>query len=668
MTRFRLPTRCLLAIEIGCITLLVTACNQGGSAGSVSSTASAASKSSTTAQAVSAVALSASKYSISQNAGSVTVTVTRSGSTSSAASVDYATSNSSAVAGTDYSSATGTLRWSAGDATPKTLSVPVSNATPFSGTKTFDFILTNPSSSTTIGSPGSAAVTITGDSSAASPGTLELSDATDTVAQGATSVTISVDRVDGSGGAVTVEYATGSGTASSGTDYTATSGTLQWAGGDDSVKTFTVPLVQEPAFSGSRTFTVSLSSPSGGATLGSPYSETISITGSQSASAGTFQLSTSAYSVDQSTGSVTVTVDRIGGSNGATSLSYATTNGTAVAGSDYTATSGTLHWTNGDTTAQMFSIPVSTTTAFTGTKTFTVALNSPSAGAAISSPGSETVTISGASGGSPGTLDLSASTYSVSQSAGSVTITVDRTGGSTGAVAVSYATTDGTATAGTDYTSTSGTLSWASGDSSAKTFAVAVSNATPLSQTKTFNVNLSSATGGASLSSPNSATVDITSNSTDWVYYDGVFNWPGDWSFSATPNYRDTAGGPIEGPYDIAVTVTGQWGAWQPYAPGESLDTTPYKYLIFSLKPTVANQVWDVGFMSAGDTPDGTQAVNIAPYGPAGGPVVGQWGSYKIPISAFSLTDTTVLKFWIQDDTGRSTNLFYVDNVGFTTN
>jgi len=50
-----------------------------------------------------------------------------------------------------------------------------------------------------------------------------------------------------------------------------------------------------------------------------------------------------------------------------------------------------------------------------------------------------------------GALQFSAATYTVNEYAGSATITVTRAGGSSGAVAVSYATSNGTATAGSDY-------------------------------------------------------------------------------------------------------------------------------------------------------------------------------------------------------------------------
>ena len=77
-------------------------------------------------------------------------------------------------------------------------------------------------------------------------------------------------------------------------------------------------------------------------------------------------------------------------------------------------------------------------------------------------------------GASAGSFRFAQGTSSVDESAGSVTLTVRRVGGSTGPVSVDYATANVTAGAPADYASTSGTLSWGSGDSSEKSFAVTV--------------------------------------------------------------------------------------------------------------------------------------------------------------------------------------------------
>jgi hypothetical protein len=73
---------------------------------------------------------------------------------------------------------------------------------------------------------------------------------------------------------------------------------------------------------------------------------------------GLLQFSAAAYSVGESGGLKTIAVQRVGGSNGVVMVDYATSNGTALAGSDYTTTSGTLMWGNGDSANKTFNVPI----------------------------------------------------------------------------------------------------------------------------------------------------------------------------------------------------------------------------------------------------------------------------------------------------------------------
>ncbi len=120
----------------------------------------------------------------------------------------------------------------------------------------------------------------------------------------------------------------------------------------------------------------------------------------------------------------------------------------------------------------------------------------------------------------PGVLQLSAQSYSIGEGAGTATITVARTGGSDGAVSVHYAAGGGTATGGTpsmagrDYTSVSGTLSWAAGDANPKTFAIAINDDSAIENTETVGITLSTPNGGAALGAQNSATLSIVDNDT----------------------------------------------------------------------------------------------------------------------------------------------------------
>jgi glucose/arabinose dehydrogenase len=109
------------------------------------------------------------------------------------------------------------------------------------------------------------------------PGTLELTSAAFEAAEGAGAVNVSVRRVEGEDGPVGVTYATTAGTATAGTDYTEAFGALSWADGEDGIKTFQIPILDDLGVEGDETLQVTLSAPTGGATLGSPTTATVTL-------------------------------------------------------------------------------------------------------------------------------------------------------------------------------------------------------------------------------------------------------------------------------------------------------------------------------------------------------------------------------------------------------
>src|SRR5262249_50623274 len=111
----------------------------------------------------------------------------------------------------------------------------------------------------------------------------------------------------------------------------------------------------------------------------------------------------------------------------------------------------------------------------------------------------------------PGSLQFNATSYSLSEGGGTLTVTVTRTGGTSGTVSVNYATSNGTATAGSDYTAASGTLTFANGEAS-KTFTVAALEDIAVEGNETLTLTLSAPTGGATLGSPSSVTFTIVDN------------------------------------------------------------------------------------------------------------------------------------------------------------
>ena len=110
---------------------------------------------------------------------------------------------------------------------------------------------------------------------------------------------------------------------------------------------------------------------------------------------------------------------------------------------------------------------------------------------------------------SSGTIQLAVSAASVSEAGVTITITATRTGGTDGAVSVSFATSDGTAMAPGDYLAAAGTLNWASGDGAPKSFQVTIVNDTLDEPDETFNATISNPQGGATLGATTTEVVTI---------------------------------------------------------------------------------------------------------------------------------------------------------------
>ncbi|HXT22761.1 MAG TPA: Calx-beta domain-containing protein [Thermoanaerobaculia bacterium] len=111
-------------------------------------------------------------------------------------------------------------------------------------------------------------------------------------------------------------------------------------------------------------------------------------------------------------------------------------------------------------------------------------------------------------GSGPGTISINPGAYIVAENAGSVSITIDRTGGSDGKVTAKIAAAGGSAAKGKDFLPKTAVLTWNPGDAGAKTFSVPIKNDTLTEPDESFVVSLSKPTGGATLGT-SSATVTI---------------------------------------------------------------------------------------------------------------------------------------------------------------
>lgn len=109
--------------------------------------------------------------------------------------------------------------------------------------------------------------------------------------------------------------------------------------------------------------------------------------------AGATQFATAVTTALKNASNAVLNVMRIGGSTGPISVNYTTGNATAIAGIDYTTTSGTLNWADGDTAPKPISIPLLNNPVVTGPKVFSVALTAVPPYGALGATSVNTVTL-----------------------------------------------------------------------------------------------------------------------------------------------------------------------------------------------------------------------------------------------------------------------------------
>ena len=460
-------------------------------------------------------AWSAANYTVGESAGPATITVHRTGDGLGAVSVRYATSPGTAIPPSDYTTANDTLIWPNGDTTDKTFTVDITNDSSFEPAETVLLTLSDPTGGAGITLPNPVTLTINDDDEA-TPGNFIWSAASYTVGESTGQATITVQRIDGSLGAVSVTCATSNGTATPVSDYTEANDILSWPDGDATSRTFTVPIINDADVESAETVMLTLSNPTGGAGITQPNPVTLTINDDDTAPApGNFAWSATSYSAGESAGTAIITVQRTDGSSGIVSVTYATSNGTALSGTDYTTASGTLTWLDGDATNKSFTVTIINDLDVESAETVTLTLSNPTGGAGIAGTNPVTLTINDDDTAPvPGNVSWSATSYSVGESAGTTIITVQRTGGSSGIVSVNYATSNGTALSGTDYTTASSTLTWPDGDATSKTFTVPITNDAVVESAETVTLTLSNPTGGAGITGTNPVALTINDDDT----------------------------------------------------------------------------------------------------------------------------------------------------------
>ena len=265
--------------------------------------------------------------------GTVTLTVTRTGGSAGAVSVDYVTVVGSAGAGDFTAIATSTLNWLDGEAVAKSFTVSITPDAIPEGSEFFTAELSNATGSATIGPVLVCAVEILDTVDSPTSGVLQFSAASYPTAEGV-NVTVTVTRTGGSTDAISVEVDINGGTAA-GADYTDPPFpvTLNWGAGVGTAQSFDIAIVDDAigaADAPVETILLLLQNPQNVTNpglnlpvLGTTDDTSVNITDSDNT--GTVAFTASAFTVAENSTPGTITVTRSGGTQGAASVEVSVT-------------------------------------------------------------------------------------------------------------------------------------------------------------------------------------------------------------------------------------------------------------------------------------------------------------------------------------------------------
>lgn len=443
--------------------------------------------------------------------GTLTVKVQRVGGSDGDVSVDVAANDGTAEQGADFNVTSplgGTLTWDAGDAADKTVTITLVNDLLIESNKDFELVLDNAQTSTgglpapTLSTPSTAAVTLVSDEQPAFQ--FDIPAGGYRVDEGELNLALTVTWDDFTGQDVTLPYFTVDGTAVSPLDYTgipeSMPGMLTAVAGGDTSATFQVAIKTDAAAEGNETFAATLGTPSGGGALGADTPATVTIVDPTGAR---FTAASFTRADEASGGSISATVERFGDLTDPFTVDFeileCAAAGCATQGDDFyrlAGTTGTLSWDAGQGGTRTFSINVQADTLIEGAETVQLALANPQVGTA---PTTTAGALGLAAAGAVIPDDdyrfeiVEASPLAVDEGAGDATISVSRVGSTLGAASVSFATADGTAVAGSDYTATASppALEWAAGEGGIKTVVVPLTGDDVDEPDETFTLALS---------------------------------------------------------------------------------------------------------------------------------------------------------------------------------
>lgn len=324
-----------------------------------------------------------------------------------------------------------------------------------------------------------------------------------------TNALVVIKRRGNNAGTVSASVRTLDGSALAGRDYVATNGTVTFAAGEI-IQNFLVPVISIGLPHEDRNLYVQLGDFVGGATNGPQPSASISIHNTKSL----ISFSSENLSVSENVGSsnAVIMVTRTMAINTTVAVQFSTlTNGLGAAapGVDFMATNGVLTFLPGETN-KSFRVRIIDDTIIEGNEAIKLSLTALDAQGYIGPFGLATLTIVDNDFG-PGELAFGATTYYFREDAGFAEINILRTNGSSGVIALNYASTDGTARGGDDYAPLNGKLTFADGQTNLA-IVIQILDDNSVEGNENFTVTISSPTGGSTISGSSITTITIEDN------------------------------------------------------------------------------------------------------------------------------------------------------------
>ena len=428
--------------------------------------------------------ISVSPSSTNEDSGTALVyTVTLSQTNSSPTTVNL-TRSGTATSGTDYTGAVSSLVVPA-NASSASFSITPGADTTVEPDETAIFSIAS-GTDYSVGSPSSATATIVNDDFPVASITVSPAGVNE---DGAPNLIYTVALDQPSTSALSIGFSLG-GTATNGTDYATINSPLVIAAGQSS-GTITVNPTPDGTVEPDETVVISLNAGSG-YTVGSPNSATGTILNDDFPALSINDVSLNEGNAGTTSFTFTVSLSQPAGSGGV-SFDIATANGTAIAGTDYVASSLAGQTIAAGSSSATFTVQVVGDTLNEPNETFFVNVTNVNGATVADGQGQGTIINDDAV---PALSVGDASATEGNSGTATMTFTVSLGAASGQTVTVNYATADGTANAGSDYVARSGTLTFPPGTTT-QSVAVTVNGDTTVEPDETFTLNLSGATNAS---------------------------------------------------------------------------------------------------------------------------------------------------------------------------